>query len=246
VAVTPADDDPGGDGAGPRNRRRLPPFVTDTLVPWLRFLGPGRLLGAVGVALLLVGIGWWLLRPPTPSTESRLPLAGRAEAAPHSVASSSSEALRPPTTVAVIVVHVTGAVRAPGVYELSAGQRVADAIDAAGGALADADPNTLNLAAPVADGDRVAVPTAEETAAGAVAAPAGHSPAAPAAGAGPVELNTATIAELETLPQIGPATAAAIVEFRQVNGPFATVDDLEAVPGIGPAKLAAIRELVTA
>jgi competence protein ComEA len=88
------------------------------------------------------------------------------------------------------------------------------------------------------------VPVAGET-----STPAGHShagsPADAAGGTAPVDVNTATAAELETLPRIGPATAAAIVEQRQQNGPFASVDDLDAVPGIGTAKLDAIRDLVT-
>ena len=154
----------------------------------------------------------------------------------------------PPTTTAVVVIHVTGAVRVPGVYELQAGQRVADAIDAAGGALADADADALNLAAPVADGDRIAVPTVGEASALAGDVGAGHSHAAGtnagAVGAS-VDLNAAGVAELETLPGVGPATAAAIVEHREQNGPFVTIDDLEAVRGIGPAKIDAIRDLVT-
>jgi competence protein ComEA len=149
----------------------------------------------------------------------------------------------PPRTT-VVVIHVTGAVRTPGVYELPPGQRVADAIDAAGGALANADPNVLNLAAPIADGDRIAVP-----AAGATSTAAGHSHAGSgtdaADAAGPVDVNAASAAELETLPGIGPATAAAILDYRERNGPFASVDDLDAVPGIGSAKLDVIRDLVT-
>jgi competence protein ComEA len=187
-----------------------------------------------------------MLRSPGVPTEARLPLAARAANA-DSVASSSVPRASPtpaPPTTAVLFVHVTGAVRAPGVYELPPGQRVADAIDAAGGALANADPNALNLAAPLADGDRIAVPAVGEA-----STPSGHSHAAsatdPAGSAGPVDVNTATTAELEALPGIGPATAAAIVEHREHVGPFATVDDLDAVPGIGKAKLDAIRDLVT-
>ena len=146
------------------------------------------------------------------------------------------------------MIHVTGAVQAPGVYELQPGQRVADAIDAAGGALADADPEALNLAAPVADGDRIAVPTVGETSALSGTSGAGHThagaPGVVAAGS-PVDLNTASVTELETLPGIGPATAAAIVDHRGQHGPYASVDDLEAVRGIGPAKIEAIRDLVT-
>ena len=147
------------------------------------------------------------------------------------------------------MIHVTGAVQVPGVYELQPGQRVADAIDAAGGALADADADALNLAAPVADGDRIAVPTVGEASALGGGVGVGHSHAA-AASAGavagsPIDINTAGVAELETLPGVGPATAAAIVEHREQHGPYATIDDLEAVRGIGPAKIEAIRDLVT-
>jgi competence protein ComEA len=147
----------------------------------------------------------------------------------------------------VLVVHVAGAVRRPGVYELEGGQRVADAIVAAGGALSGADADALNLAAPVADGDRIAVPLAGEEAAGGASA-GGHEHAAggdSAPDAAPVDINTASTAELERLPGIGPTTAAAIVEHREHNGPFASIADLEAVRGIGPAKIEAIRDLVT-
>jgi competence protein ComEA len=223
--------------------------VTEKVLPWLRFVGPARLLGGLGVSLVLAGVAWWMLRAPAAPTESRLPLAARAAAEGVAIASppvappaAPPATLAPPSTAA-LVIHVTGAVRAPGVHELQPGQRVADAIDAAGGALANADPNALNLAAPLVDGDRVAVPVAGET-----STAAGHSHAGPpadaAATSGSVDVNTATVAELETLPAIGPALAAAIVEHRAQNGPFASVDDLDAVPGIGTAKLDAIRDLV--
>jgi competence protein ComEA len=231
----------------PPRRPAIPSVLTETILPWLRFVGPAKLLGGLGVTLVLAGVAWWMLRSPGVPTEARLPLAAPAAAA-ESAASTSIGAAPPappaPSTTAAVFVHVTGAVRAPGVYELRPGQRVADAIDAAGGALANADPNALNLAAPLADGDRIAVPAAGEA-----STPAGHSHAASAtdaAGAtGPVDLNTAAAAELDSLPGIGPATAAAIIEHRAEHGPFATVDDLDAVPGIGPAKLDAIRDLVT-
>jgi competence protein ComEA len=235
------------DDVDDRDGRRpaLPPVLTETVLPWLRFVGLARLLGGLGVALVLAGVAWWMLRSPTVPTESRLPLAGRAAAA-EGVARTSLPVAPPatpePPSTTVVLVHVTGAVRAPGLYELRPGQRVADAIDAAGGALANGDPNALNLAAPLADGDRIAVPEAGER-----STPAGHSHAGSptdAAIAAPVDANTATAAELETLPGIGPATAAAIVEHREQNGPFASVDDLDEVPGIGTAKLDAIRDLV--
>lgn len=127
-------------------------------------------------------------------------------------------------------------------YELPAGSRAADAIAAAGGASPGADPDALNLAAVLADGDRVAVPVEGEV----PAAPVG--PVAEQAGgaaSGPVDVNTASAAALEQLPGVGPATAQAIVAHREAHGPFASVDDLEAVRGIGPAKLEALRDAVT-
>jgi competence protein ComEA len=141
----------------------------------------------------------------------------------------------------VIVVHVAGAVAEPGVYELPAGSRVGGAIDSAGGPSRRADPAALNLAAPLSDGERVYVPKVGE----AVPVTAvQNAPTGSAARAGPIDLNRASAEQLDTLPGIGPATAAAIVDHREQNGPFARVDDLEAVRGIGPAKLEAIRDLV--
>jgi competence protein ComEA len=142
------------------------------------------------------------------------------------------------------VVHVAGAVVAPGVYQLPPGSRVADAIAAAGGASATADVDVLNLAAPVADGDRIGVPLAGSG----VPAAAGHLHAgtaqSAAGGSAPVNINSASAEQLDELPGIGPATAAAIVSHREQHGPFASVDDLEAVRGIGPAKIEALRAAV--
>lgn len=216
----------------------------------IRWVGPSRMLMGAGALLVLAGLGWWLLRSPALPTEAALPVvthvsdvdAGQTTSvdAPPVVAAATSDA------VGIVVVHVAGAVHEPGVYELTAGQRVAEAIAAAGGALPDAAPDALNLAAPVADGDRIEVPVAG------AAAPEGgghsHAPASGADGAAastPIDLNEAAATELERLPGIGPATAAAIVEYRNQSGPFASVDDLLDVPGIGPAKLDAIRASVT-
>ena len=151
---------------------------------------------------------------------------------------------RPP---ALLVVDVAGAVASPGVYELRSPARVIDAVTIAGGPIADADLDGLNLAAPLADGQRVYVPHAGEVDPATVPA-GGLSVPTESVGdrtRGPVNVNTATAAELESLPGVGPATAAAIVDDRTRNGPFASVDDLERVPGIGPAKLAALRDQVT-
>ncbi len=129
---------------------------------------------------------------------------------------------------------------------------MADLVTAAGGLLAEADVDRLNLAARVVDGTRVYVPRRGEPGPPPEAAVGGSDPAvgggaaaAPAgAPAGPVDLNTATAAQLDTLPGVGPATAAAILTYRARNGRFRSVTELLEVPGIGPAKLEAIRPLV--
>ncbi|MCU0261549.1 MAG: helix-hairpin-helix domain-containing protein, partial [Ilumatobacteraceae bacterium] len=112
--------------------------------------------------------------------------------------------------------HVAGAVAAPGVHRLPAGARVVDAVTAAGGPLPDAVLDAVNLAAPLVDGQRLYVPRAGDDPV-VLAAPGvpGVDPAAPPGPAGPVDLNRATVAELESLPGVGPATAAAIVEHRE-------------------------------
>jgi competence protein ComEA len=141
-----------------------------------------------------------------------------------------------------IFVHVGGAVGRPGLYGLPEGARVDDAVRAAGGVLEDADLDALNLAAKVKDGDKVLVPSRSEAeAAGGPGAGASGS----AAQGGLVNLNTATTADLETLPGIGPALAQRILDFREQNGGFHKLEDLLEVPGIGTKKFEALRDHVT-
>jgi len=143
-----------------------------------------------------------------------------------------------------VVVHVAGAVRQPGVYELHAGARVDDAIRSAGGMLGSAVGSALNLARVLVDGEQVYVPTQDEIASGAIesaSAPGGSSGASGSL----VNLNTATAADLEALPGIGPSTAQKIVDDRTANGPFTSVDDLVRISGIGTAKVESLRDLVT-
>jgi competence protein ComEA len=135
---------------------------------------------------------------------------------------------------ALLVVDVAGAVRRPGLHRLAQGARVADAVAAAGGATAKADVALVNLAAPLADGEQVLVPARGGDAAG----------SAGASSTAPVDLNTATVEQLDALPGIGPATAAKIVSFRQAHGPFRSVNELDAVPGIGPARIDQLKGLV--
>jgi competence protein ComEA len=152
----------------------------------------------------------------------------------------------------VVVVDVVGAVRRSGIVRLGAGARVVDAIAAAGGAVAGADLTRLNLAAVVADGARVAVPRLGAPApgidpaavVGSAQAAGDTAPGTPSADA-PVNLNTASAAQLDSLPGVGPATAAAIISDRAEHGPFRSVDDLGRVRGIGDAKLDQLRKLVT-
>jgi competence protein ComEA len=164
-----------------------------------------------------------------------------------SAPTSTTTKLAPP-----VVVDVVGAVRRNGVVRLRPGARVVDAIEAAGGALPTADLTRLNLAAALADGARVAVPVFGAPAPGVDPAAVSGSPAPdPGAGSGapaadsPVNLNTANAQQLDALPGVGPATAAAIISDREEHGPFRSVNDLGRVRGIGDAKLEQLRKLVT-
>ncbi|MEY8677631.1 ComEA family DNA-binding protein [Granulimonas faecalis] len=156
------------------------------------------------------------------------------------VAQAPEEAAAPPT------VHVDGAVASPGVYSLEGDDpRVADAVEAAGGLVEGADTSSLNLAARVEDAMKVHVPGEGEEAA--VPSPDGTTQASagvPSDPSAPVNLNTATAEELRTLPGVGEATAAAILEDREANGPFTSVEDVMRVSGIGEKKFAKMRERI--
>src|SRR5215217_8270564 len=137
-----------------------------------------------------------------------------------------------------LVVHVAGAVRRPGVYRLRTGSRVADAVRRAGGARRRADLSAVNLASELQDGRQVLVPLrvpggGAATAVGAVTVPGV-----------PLDLNTATVEQLDELDGIGPATAQQIVEYREAHGGFGSVEELDQVPGIGETRLAALRDKV--
>ena len=166
----------------------------------------------------------------------RVPLVATADPLP--APSPSDEAAVP--SGAPLVVHVTGAVHTPGVVELTAGDRVADAIAAAGGVRSDASVVALNLARPVLDGEQVVVPTVgEEVADGPV--PAVDDPFLPD---GRLDLNRATAAELEELPGVGPVLAERILAHREEHGPFTEPVELRGVRGIGEATWASLRDLV--
>ena len=163
-----------------------------------------------------------------------LVVAGRTLAGAGAASSQPAAALVPERAAAApkLVVHVAGAVRRPGLYRLAEGKRVADAVARAGGATAPADTASINLAAPLADGMQVVVPSRVAGAAGTAAV-------------GRVSLSSASVAELDALPGIGPVTAQKIVDHRLAHGGFRSVDDLDAIPGIGPVRVEQLRELVS-
>jgi competence protein ComEA len=209
----------------------------------------------VGVAALVVvalaaGFIWYRLgagdsassstarRPPATSARTAV-----STAAGSSAAGSSSGATR---KGARVTVHVAGAVAKPGVYDLAGGARVIDAIEAAGGGAADADLNRLNLAAKVADGQRVLVQRVGEAApAGSASGGGSGSGGGSADPSGLVNLNSATQAELEALPGIGPSLAGAIVTERERRGGFRSVNELRDVRGIGEKRFADLKDKVT-
>jgi competence protein ComEA len=156
--------------------------------------------------------------------------------------------LDPSPTKIPIEVHVVGAVVRPGVYALSEGSRVQDAITAAGGLLTSVDSSGLNLAAKLEDGQQLTIPSQ----AGAGATPEGGAPftVVPTVGASTptgdlININTASVEELDALPGIGPTTAQNIVDYRTQHGPFQHIEDIMNVPGIGPATFDSIQNLIT-
>jgi competence protein ComEA len=163
-----------------------------------------------------------------------LAVAGRTLAGAGAAAEEPPQALvaEPAAAAPKLVVHVAGAVSRPGLYRLAEGRRVADAVARAGGATAPADTAAINLAAPLADGMQVLVPRRIPGGAGATTG-------------GRVSLSSATAAELDLLPGIGPVTAQKILDYRSAHGGFRSVEDLDAIPGIGPARVEQLRDAVS-
>jgi competence protein ComEA len=187
---------------------------------------------AVVVVVTLGGVGLWYTRSlPKPVAVQATPAA----------ASAAAVAGSPTPSPVPVFVDVAGWVRRPGVYQFTTGQRVIDAIEAAGGARPGADLAALNLAALLADGTQILVSRA--------GAPAGAGTTIPGTGgsvAGAlININTASATELEELDGVGEVIAAAIVDYRTQNGPFTSVDQLEDVSGIGPSTMEGIRDSVT-
>ncbi|MEO6941720.1 MAG: helix-hairpin-helix domain-containing protein [Terrimesophilobacter sp.] len=205
-------------------------------------------LGAT-VVLLIVGIGVAVLVSafssaagsrtvidvPSPSASAR-PGAGSISGSNAGSNAGSSE------SGAELYVHVLGAVRHPGLYRFSDGDRAIDAIAAAGGYSEGADRRQLNLARYLADGEQLYIPTEQESALGVAVGGAGASAVTKG---GKVNLNTADATSLETLPRVGPALAARILAWREANGPFTSIEDLMSVSGIGDKTFTGLKDLVT-
>ncbi|MGY1728957.1 ComEA family DNA-binding protein [Geodermatophilus sp. SYSU D01062] len=223
------DDDPDDDAADEADGR-LPGGLGRHRAPGRAVrVDPGRrgsaALWLTGLVAALLLAGWtWLQQPEVEPAPEAVP-AVDTEPTPAEVAEART----------TVVVSVVGLVVTPGLVTLPEGARVADAVAAAGGLLPDADPASVNLAAVVSDGQQVAVGVP-----GVAAGPAGGG----AAPAGPLDLNAATVADLDALPGIGPVLAQRIVDHRGQHGRFTSVEQLDDVPGIGPAVYGELADLV--
>ncbi len=230
----------------------------------LKWFGISRLIGSV-LSVAFVGVaGWWLVQVPPPPPEASLSFASTTVAANATIGVSASSIN---TTPQIITVHVAGAVKNPGVYRLKYGSRINDGLVAAGGATSAANLDVINLATVLNEGEQIYVPKRGEKphvitnrpqaggvggaagAGGGVGGADGAVGVGGATGAGgatngaasqQININLASVVELEQLPGVGPATAKAIVAHREKFGAFLKVEDLLKVRGIGPAKLSEI------
>ena len=221
----------------------------------LKWFGASRMIGSV-LSVAFVGVaGWWLVQTPPPPPEASLSFASTTVATSATLGVSASSINATPQ---LITVHVAGSVKNPGVYRLKYGSRINDGIVAAGGATSLANLDVINLATVLNEGEQIYVPkrgekphtiTNRPQLGGAGGATGGLNGVGGATGGGGatssavlqlININLASVVELEQLPGVGPATAKAIVAYREKNGAFLKVEDLLKVRGIGPAKLSEI------
>ncbi len=216
---------------------------------------PHVTVAALAVVVLVVSVAWWSLRSVPqaepvrlsshgvgPSIRQAPPTAAVSAAVPASTAAPAGQVASGGTSR--LVVDVAGKVRHPGIVELPAGSRVVDALAAAGGAKPGVSLTSLNLARLLVDGEQIVVGIAVPVVGGAAPIAGGSSAAATTQSVAPVNLNSATAEQLDTLPGVGPVTAQAILSWRTDNGPFTSVDELLEVSGIGDATLSDLRPYV--
>jgi len=217
--------------------------VYQRLIERLRWFGVRRVVTSALAAFVLAVGAWWVVRVPPAPVESGISFTGTSLVRDQS---SSSDAA---ALALNIVVHVAGEVNKPGVYTLPNSARMIDAVTAAGGATTHADLEVINLATPLIDSSQIYVPAKGVAARPTIVRPqpgvngvasATNSPSA----SGVVNINRASVTELDALPGVGQSTAQAIVDYRSANGPFGSPEDLLNVKGIGPAKFEAMRKLV--
>lgn len=219
--------------------------------------GRVRWLAVALVVALIFGAGMQYSRWQSHREAASLPQVVPGDKAPGAGEGAAPDQKAPGEKKGTIQVHVAGAVKLPGVYELPAGARVNEAVNLAG-LLPEANANALNLAAPLNDGQQVVVPRQGEAVAAAVnvgslpalgsgpgSAPGVTAGATPANAGGKVNINTATLQELDSLPGIGPTLAQRILDYRTQKGPFRSIEDLQNVSGIGAKKFADLKDRVT-
>jgi competence protein ComEA len=260
-AAAPSDRDADDSDADTDPNSLLPRWLPDGSAQqdggWLARVraDPGRAgaiaLAAIAAIAVLVTVFTLMREQPAPVMSAKLPPVDMAATA--SRGPSPGPSTRPNQPV---VVSVVGLVHTPGLVTLAPGARIADALKAAGGSIDGADTVGLNMARQVDDGEQIVVGMApvkgqpavlgSSVSPGSAAPGQPSSPSRPAKGAPTalINLNTATVEQLDTLPGVGPVRAAAIVAWRNANGKFTSVDQLGEVDGIGPGRLEKLRPLV--
>ena len=220
----------------------------------IKWFGLSRLIGSVLSLIAVALAGWWLLRVPPPPPEDSIPIASTATTLSFAVSSPQKIELDKELDTELdrelateLTVHIAGAVKTPGVYQLHVGARINDGVVAAGGATVQADLDSVNLAMLLSEGEQIYIPKRNEKPHIIVQPRFTSSSNLNSSNSATnnelqisININTATAIELEQLAGVGPSTAKAIIEFRQKNGGFKTVEDLLNVRGIGPAKLSEI------
>ncbi|MET3142594.1 UNVERIFIED_ORG: competence protein ComEA [Arthrobacter sp. UYEF10] len=233
------------------------PAGTERTGPLLRWRVGLRVALLIAALAVLGSVWFWAqvaagqpeVRPLSDSSAQGSMPAGVVSPGPEPRGAGQPELAPESPQAGTVIIHVAGAVAVPGVVQLPAGSRVHQAIAAAGGGTAAADLNRLNLAAVLTDGEKLYVPQAgEEVPAGSSGPPgeAGEEPgnSGTASAGGKVNLNTASVEELDALPKVGPVLAQRIVDWRKEHGSFTSVEDLDAVDGVGPKMLETLLPLV--